>query len=200
LSLAFSLILRPALPPEREGWLYTVASVALADVLGPEVRIGWPDEVWRGDERAGAVAVEVQLGPELTEWAVVSVLISRVAPPRGPLVARLADSVEARAAASEGEVLAEHTARCRTIGRKVRARLIPMGPTGIVISGTATETKLDGALLIETAKGSHVAVRPQNLGLLEDAAAVEEAGYPEPIRTYLSRLRGEDPTEDPGAG
>jgi BirA family biotin operon repressor/biotin-[acetyl-CoA-carboxylase] ligase len=190
-SLAFSLILMPALPPEREGWLYTVSSLALANVLGPDVGIEWPDEVWRRDERLGAVGVEVQLGPELTDWAVVSVLVSHSPHPRGPLLAKIAEGVEAKASALQEEVLAEHLARCRTIGRRVRARLIPMGPTGIVISGTATGTKLDGALLIETVKGSHVAVRPQNLGVLEHVQSEPDTDYPEAVRAYLARRNEE---------
>ncbi|MDQ3931293.1 MAG: hypothetical protein M3252_00415, partial [Actinomycetota bacterium] len=69
-GLGFSLVLRPQLPPEREGWLYTVAASGMADVLGPQTRIQWPDEVVRDDERAGAVGVEVELAGQTTSWAV----------------------------------------------------------------------------------------------------------------------------------
>lgn len=63
-DIAFSMVLRPGLPPEREGWVYVVAVSALADVIGG--RIAWPDEVRVDGGRAGAVSVQV--GPEL-EWA-----------------------------------------------------------------------------------------------------------------------------------
>src|SRR5919109_1184709 len=62
-DLAFSLVLRPDLPAEREGWLYRVAASGLADVAGEEATIQWPDEVRRGETRGAGVGIHVELGP-----------------------------------------------------------------------------------------------------------------------------------------
>jgi BirA family transcriptional regulator, biotin operon repressor / biotin---[acetyl-CoA-carboxylase] ligase len=166
-DLAFSLVLRPRLPAEREGWLYTVAVSGLADVLGDQATIEWPDEVWRKGVRAGAVAVHVELGPEGSEWAVVNVLVADALPPRVPLLARVVEAVEIRYQSQTAKVLADYLRRCETMGRVVRARLIPLGPGGPEVAGKAVTSLLDGALVLETEAGNRVAVRPQNLGLLE---------------------------------
>ncbi len=167
-ATAFSLVLRPGLPVEREGWLYTVAVSGLSDAMGADCAIEWPDEVHRGDGRVGAVGIQTELGPGQVEWAVVNVLLCEAAPPRAPLIARVAKAIERRTRASSIEVLAAYTARCRTLGRLLRARLIPLGPGGPEVSGRAVAAKRDGALVFETAKGSRVAVRPQHLGLLDE--------------------------------
>ncbi|TQN42575.1 BirA family biotin operon repressor/biotin-[acetyl-CoA-carboxylase] ligase [Blastococcus colisei] len=167
-GLGFSMVLHPDLPPEREGWLYVTASVALADALG-DVRFGWPDTVLAqdGDTVLARLGAFVQLGPQRTEWAVATVLVEDALPPRGPLLAGLAAAVEERLAQAADAVLEAYTPRCTTLGRSVRARMIPLGPTGPSVAGQAVDVLTDGALVLHTARGNRVAVRPPNLGLLE---------------------------------
>lgn len=168
-DLAFSLILRPTrLETQKEGWLYPVACVALAGVMGPETTIEWPDALWRDQRRVASVGMQVKLGPGWLEWAVISVLIPNEQPPRGPLLRKAIEAIEAHAAALPPDVLADYLSRCRTIGRRVRARMIPMGPSGPQVVGRAVGTLLDGALLIETENGRRIGIKPQNLGILED--------------------------------
>lgn len=167
-ATAFSLILRPSLALEREGWLYTLAVSGVADAADGHCAIEWPDEVHRGDTRVGAVGVQAELTPSRVSWAVISVLLCEATPPRAGQVARVVEAIEARSRAPSGQVIADYTARCRTLGRSVRARLIPLGPRGPEVTGNAAAVLKDGALVLETAKGSRVAVRPQNLGLLDD--------------------------------
>jgi BirA family biotin operon repressor/biotin-[acetyl-CoA-carboxylase] ligase len=169
-GLGFSLVLHPDLPPEREGWLYVTAAVALADELG-DVRFGWPDTVLApdGDSVRARLGAFVQLGPQRTEWAVATVLVEGAVPPRGPLLARLAAAVEERLAQPTAAVLEAYTARCATLGRSVRARMIPLGPGGPTVVGEAVDVLADGALVLRTARGNRVAVRPPNLGLLQPA-------------------------------
>lgn len=166
-SLSFSIILRPDLPPEREGWLYAVAASGLADALGDDVVIGWPDEVRRDDEIVGTVGVHAELGLARIDWAVVSVLVRDTPLPRGPLLRRVVEATEDRYRADEDVLLADYLLRCVTIGMRVRARMIPVGPAGVQISGTAVRLVGDGALTIQTDRGNHVSVRPQHLGLLD---------------------------------
>ena len=163
-ALAFSLVLRPRLPAEREGWLYVVAACGIADFVGKEARIEWPDEVRAGGARAGAAGVHAELGPAGIEWATISVLLCHAPPPRAPLLARAVEAIEARYRSPSVGVLADYLHRCGTIGRHVTARLIPLGPGGVQVTGTAARVLTDGALVIETDDGRRIAVRPQSLG------------------------------------
>lgn len=168
-SLGFSIVLRPRLPAEREGWVYTVATSGLADALGEDSTIVWPDEVRTGGVRSAAVGAYVELGAEGPVWAVVNVLVEEAPAPRAPLLARVVEAMEARYRSAADSVLDDYLPRCDTIGRHVRARLIPLGPAGPQVTGRAATSLADGALVIETANGRRAAVRPQSLGLLEDA-------------------------------
>lgn len=168
-TLGLSIVLRPRLSAEREGWLYTVATTALADVVGDGASIEWPDQVLKDDRREAAAGVDVELGPQGCNWAVVNVLVSRAPQPRTPLLREVIEAIEARYHSPADAVLADYLPRCSTIGRRVRARMIPVGPSGPQVTGEAVGSLMDGALLLLTEKGSRVAVRPQNLGLLEDA-------------------------------
>ncbi len=167
-SLSFSLILRPDLPPEREGWLYAAAVSGLADVLGDDVEIEWPDEARRNGQAVGSVGVHAELGPARIDWAVVSVLVKDATSPRGPLLRRVVEAIEDRYHGADDALLEEYLRSCVTIGRRIRAHLIPVGPGGIQVSGTAERLLLDGSLTIGTDRGNHVAVRPQHLGLLDE--------------------------------
>ena len=176
-DLGFSLILRPQLAPEREGWLYTVAASAVADVLGEEATIEWPDEVRVDGARAGVVAVRAAVGVAQFEWAVVNVLLVEAQAPRAPLVARVVEAIEERCRSSSDAVLADYLPRCQTIGRRVRARLT--GPARLQVTGQAVSTREDGALVIEREEGERVGVRPQDLNVLEaDVSAGDSAGGP----------------------
>lgn len=168
-DLAFSLVVRPQLSAEREGWLYAVATCGLADIWGEGCTIEWPDEVRRNGARAAAVGVHAELGPQTVMWAVVSVLLPGADRPREKLLAAAVAAVEARHGSLSRDVLADYLARCETIGRRVSARLIPLGPSGPQVTGKAVTCLKDGALVLETAERRRVAVRPQNLGLLEQA-------------------------------
>lgn len=167
-GLVFSLLLRPQLSLEREGWPYLAAALGLADVLGPEVTIRWPDEVHRIHGRAGAVGLRTELGPDGVRWAVLTFLVEDVEPPRGPLLATIVAAVEGRLDDPVEAMLAAYRGRCATLGRRVRARLVPLGPAGPQIEGEAVDVRADGALVIRTEGGRRAFVPPPNLGMLED--------------------------------
>lgn len=170
-GLGFSLVLRPQLSPEREGWLYVAASVALADALttDDDVRLQWPDTVLavHGSDTRARLGMISQPGEDTAAWAVLTVLVEDAVPPRGPLLARLAAAVEARLDEAPADVLPAYRLNSVTLGQQVHARMMPLGPTGAVISGEAVDVLADGALAVRTARGNRVAVRPQHLGVLE---------------------------------
>lgn len=167
-SLGFSLVLRPRMFAEREGWLYAVAVSGLADALS-NVTIEWPDRVNRDDKRVGAINVQTELAGEGIDWAVVSVFVADAAPPRVPLLARIVEAIAARYRGRPDDVLDDYRPRCATLGRTVTARLMATGPGQGGLTGRAVDVFSDGALSLETPKGNRVAVRPQHLGTLEDA-------------------------------
>lgn len=167
-GVGFSLVLRPELAAAREGWVYAPAVCGLADVAGEGATITWPDEVHRAENRFAAIGAWVELGPEGVLWAVLNVLVPDVTAPRAGTVARVVAAIEERMGASGQTVLGDYRARCATIGRQVRALMIPMGPAGPRVEGTAVDVLADGALVVKTEAGNRVAVRPQNLGILED--------------------------------
>jgi BirA family biotin operon repressor/biotin-[acetyl-CoA-carboxylase] ligase len=168
-GLGFSLVLRPGLTPEREGWPYVAVSLGISDALGEDgERLQWPDQVRTvGGEPRAALGCSVQLAMAHVEWVVATVLVGHAAPPRAPLLAALADAVEARVAQSSEAVLVEYRSRCVTLGQRLLARMIPLGPAGPQVRGTAVDVLEDGALVLLTDRGHRVAVRPQNLGVLE---------------------------------
>ncbi|MBA3523417.1 MAG: hypothetical protein H0T85_02445 [Geodermatophilaceae bacterium] len=175
-GLGFTLLIRPDLAPEREGWPYVAALMALHDVVGrPDAVLEWPDAVQTSSEQVVArLGVYVELGPARTEWVSVTALVEDIEPPRAELLARLVGSLEQRLSAPAARVLADYLPQCITIGRQCRARLIPMGPGGPEVTGEAVDVLADGALVLLTARGHRVAVPPHNLGLLEDPSGPVE--------------------------
>jgi len=166
-GLGFSLLLRPNLPAEREGWPYLVAGTAFGDILGAGAGLHWPDEVHLGDRRGAAVGVHAELGPQGVEWITMTVLVDDVEPPRAPVLAQVVAAVEHRLDDSTDTVLDDYRSRCTTLGKGVVARLLPLGPSGVRVEGQAVDCRQDGSLVILTAGGRRVAVPPQHLGILE---------------------------------
>ncbi|MPZ66920.1 MAG: hypothetical protein GEU83_15885 [Pseudonocardiaceae bacterium] len=168
-GVGFSIVLRPQLPAAREGWVYATAVCGLADVAGDDAQICWPDEVWCAGVRKSAVGAWVELGSEGVDWAVVNVLLPDITAPRAPALQRAVTAIESRTAAPREGVLDDYRRRCVTFGRLVLARMIPMGPAGPRVQGTAVDVLSDGSLVIKSdSTGNRVAVRPQNLGILDD--------------------------------
>ena len=170
-DLGFSLVLRLELPPHREGWVYTVATSALADVVGEGATIAWPDEVLLSARRAASVGVDVHLGPSRCEWAIVNVVVPDARPTRVEALKRAVEQIETRSGEAADRVLGDYLPRLTTLGRRVRARLVPMGPGGPEVEGRAVGALMDGALLIQTDEHRRIAVRPQNLGLLDQRSS-----------------------------
>lgn len=166
-GLVLSLLLRPDLPLQREGWPYLAAALGLADALGGSGTIRWPDEVHDPTGRTGALGVRTELGPETVTWAVVTLLAERARPPRAPLLATIVAAVEGRLDEDPEALLQAYRDRCSTLGRRVRARLVPLGPAGPVVEGEAVDLRTDGALVIRTEEGRRAVVPPHNLGMLE---------------------------------
>lgn len=166
-DLAFSLILRPDLPDKRAGWLYTVSTCGLADVLGESASIQWPSDILSDGHKAGSVGVQTDPNGVDVGWAVINFHVIRAPQPQPVLLKQIVDAVRFRAGSNDDEVLGDYLARCSAIGKKVLARMIPLGTVGPTISGRAVGSVPDGGLVILTEQGNRVVVLPQNLGILD---------------------------------
>ncbi len=178
-GLGCSLVVRPELPEPREGWLYTASLLGVHDALAvaglavaghgvaPARSLEWPDQVMEDARSVAAVGVHAEPLAGRIVWAVVTVLVPDLAPPRGTLLAALVNAVETRLAQQPDEVLADYRPVCATLGRRVVAQLLPMGPASPSFVGTAEDLVDDGGLRIVTDDGPRVVVRPQSLGFLE---------------------------------
>jgi BirA family transcriptional regulator, biotin operon repressor / biotin---[acetyl-CoA-carboxylase] ligase len=162
---AFSVVVRPELPEAREGWLYPVATAALSD-LEEGATIRWPDEVHRGGVLRARVGVQTDAEDGVLCWAVISVLRRDVE--RAPAIAEALAAIERRLRQDPLEVLEVNRSRASTIGRRVRARMAPMGPSGVVHEGEAVGVRDDGGLAIRTTGGSLLRIVPQALGLIDE--------------------------------
>jgi BirA family biotin operon repressor/biotin-[acetyl-CoA-carboxylase] ligase len=166
-DLSFSLVLRPTLTPDDEGWLFVAAAAGVLATIGADASVEWPDRIVRGDRLAGEVAGHAGLGASGVEWAVINVLVRDAPAPRAAMLARLTEEIE-RVQEPDADVLARYRGRCLTLGREVVAHLIPTWPDGVQIAGRAATVLEDGSLVIEEATSDRrIAVRPQHLARLE---------------------------------
>lgn len=170
-GLGFTLIHRDDdLALEREGWPYIAALLGLHDAIGTaDDGLVWPDQLSSAERRPIArLGVHVEPGPGRMEWATITVLVEDAPSPRSSLLARVIEAIETRLAEPAQTVLDGYRPRCVTLGRSVRARMLPLGPDGPEVSGDAVDVLADGALVLLTARGNRVAIPPHNLGLLDE--------------------------------
>lgn len=166
-GLGFSLLVAPSTDPDRQGWPYLAATLAVADVLGPDHVVAWPDEVRREGRRAASVVVQVDAA-DPPRWSVLTVLVAEAQPPRAGLLARLVAAVEHHLALDADRLLARYRSRCLTLGRRVAVRLVPLGPASPTVEGTAVDCRSDGRLVVRTDAGRRAVVAPADVGLIDD--------------------------------
>ncbi|MGI8427337.1 MAG: biotin--[acetyl-CoA-carboxylase] ligase [Actinomycetota bacterium] len=171
-GLYFSVVLRPGLPPDGEGLLWLLASIGaaegLAEITGLDAQVKWPDDIFVNGRKIGGIKIEAQLGPgEIVSAVVTGRFNINVAPEAfPPAISALATSVQAETGKPADPdkilnsvlagierrydddvpvMLKAYSAKCETIGRKVRAMLMPKGE----VAGTALGIDPFGALLVD---------------------------------------------------
>lgn len=171
-ALSCSVILRPAIPPDAEGLLWLLASLGAADGLergtGLSVMCKWPDDLYVGGRKLGGVKVDAQLGPGKIVHAALTYRINLNVeagefPPalediatsllietgrsfqREAVLDAVLGGLERRYDDDIPDLMEAYKARCETIGRRVRARLLPRGE----VMGKAIGIDDFGALLID---------------------------------------------------
>lgn len=171
-GLYFSVLLRPGLPPEGEGLLWLMASVGVAEglesLIGKQVKCKWPDDILVNDRKIGGVKIEAQLGPGEIASAVVTCRINLNVPEeefpeaiRGTATSTLIETgkelafeqaldavlvgIEGRYDDDVPKMMQGYIERCVTVGRNVRAVLMPKGE----VAGVATGIDPFGSLQVE---------------------------------------------------
>lgn len=170
-TLAFAVLLRPELPPEAEGLLWPLASLAVAEgvaeAAGVDTVCKWPNDLLASGRRLGLVDVAAQLGPGRMESAVLTVRLNAALEARDlpeglrdpatslaveggdatreEVLARIVGRLEARYAGPVTELLEAYRERCATFGRQVRAELQPAGQ----VAGVATDIDGGGRLVLD---------------------------------------------------
>ncbi len=159
-GVGFSLVMRPKLLVHREGWLFTVAALGVADCIEGAV-VEWPDRLVQAQAPAGVVAVRTEVDGLTVQWAVATVLVREAPARRAALLARLVQAIETRAAGDAAACLSDYRHRLASLGRRLHVQVLP---TGGPISGTAVDTRDDGGLVLEVEPGRRVTVLPQHTG------------------------------------
>ena len=80
-NLTFSLILKPVfLRATDQFWLNIAISLAIADtlqpLLGDELRVKWPNDIYVGDQKLGGILIENTLHGYTIAWSVVGMGIN----------------------------------------------------------------------------------------------------------------------------
>jgi BirA family transcriptional regulator, biotin operon repressor / biotin---[acetyl-CoA-carboxylase] ligase len=176
-GLTFSALLRPSVPMADWGWLPLLAGMALreavADVLGLDTGLKWPNDLLAADGRKLAGILAQTAGPVVVVGIGLNVSTSEAELPvetatslllagaevvdRSALLVAILRRLDARYAQwsdCEGDAaacgLAEaYRSACTTLGRDVHVRLA----ADDVVEGTAVDVDDRGRLLVRTQSG-----------------------------------------------
>ena len=165
-GLTFSVLVRPHVSPGRWGWLSLVAGLAVAEAIGPQASVKWPNDVLIGDRKVCGILSElvstgnvrsavIGIGinvtvaaeelpvPTATSLALEGITMSRTALLTSVLL-RLRHRIAELTTFTEAELIHAYAARSATIGRSVSVSM----PNGSVIEGVADAVDGDGRLVV----------------------------------------------------
>lgn len=182
-SLLVSVLLRPALPPERTPLVAMACGAAMADavtqVAGFTPGLKWPNDLVVGDRKlagilaereGGAVVVGVGVNvewhdfpPEIAETATACNLEAGRAVDRRALLDAFLVGLDARHADFTA-VVGEYRSRLATLGRRVRVER-----SDDALVGRAVDVGDAGQLLVEDERGDVVEVHVGDVVHLRDA-------------------------------
>lgn len=185
-GLAFSVVLHPHLPPIRAGRLYVAGVAALLDTLQGDVAIEWPDTVrGEGGELIAGVVTRVSSGVKGIDWCVVTFYFVATTQPRATLMAEALRAFDHHWARPDDELVSFYKERCRTVGRRVRATFMPLGPRSRQVEGEAIDVTPGGGLVVVTSEDRKVGLQVNDIGKLEYLTEAGELESPPPASSLL---------------
>lgn len=185
-GVAFSVVLHPQLPPIRAGRLYLAGIAAILDALRGDVAIEWPDTVRSDeDELLGGVVTRVSSGVRGIDWCVVTFYFVRPEGPLATLVATTLRAFDEHWARPDAALQGFYKERCRTIGRRVRATFMPLGPRSRQVEGEALDITAGGALVVVTGDERKVPLQVNDIGKLQYLNEAGEVDAPAVSSPFL---------------
>jgi BirA family biotin operon repressor/biotin-[acetyl-CoA-carboxylase] ligase len=164
-ALMFSVVLRPALEPERLGLVSLAAGVAMAEAAtsasGRNVRCTWPNDLVVEGSKVGGILAESEVGDGQVRHVVLGVGLNLEAPDGVPEAGAIGDVDQEQLLSAflgrfrglldgpPDDVLAAWRSVSDTLGRRVEATTVG----GDAARGVAADLDDDGALLIDTDAG-----------------------------------------------
>jgi BirA family biotin operon repressor/biotin-[acetyl-CoA-carboxylase] ligase len=166
-SLLCSVVLRPAIPPERAGLITLLAGAcaagAASEVAGTDVRCKWPNDLLVGEAKVGGVLAEARVESAALRHVVVGIGVNVSDPPaevRGAaglggadpeallagILRRFAAAYHPEAPGFAEDALGAWRSVASTLGRRVRAAT----SAGREVEGLAVDVDATGALLVRT--------------------------------------------------
>lgn len=167
-GLAFSVILKPHLAPIRAGRLYLAGVAALLDALPGEGMAEWPDTIRDDDGRlVGGVVTRVSAGVKGIDWSIVTFYVVKATGGRAQLAAELLKGFDEHWAQPDAALQGFFKERCRTIGRRIRATFLPLGPKARRVEGEAVDVTGGGGLITLVEEERKVTLQIADIGRME---------------------------------
>ena len=179
-GLAFSLITHPKIPPIRSGRLYLAGVSALLDTIPDVGLIEWPDSIRSDDDKLLAGMVDrVSSGVAGIDWAITTFYVVHFDGDRAALMAALVRTFDEHWSQPDAALVGYYKERCRTIGRRVRATFLPLGPRARTVEGEAVDISAGGALIVVVEGDKKVTLQIADIGKLEyfgEDGTIESSG------------------------
>jgi BirA family biotin operon repressor/biotin-[acetyl-CoA-carboxylase] ligase len=147
-SLAFSVILKPKLPPIRAGRLYLAGMSALLESMPGPGMVEWPDTRQEEGKLLSGVVTRVSSGVAGIDWAIVTFYVAECETGRAELMAQLMRSFDEHWARPDPVLVGFYKERCATIDRRIRATFLPLGPRARQVEGMAVDITPGGGLVV----------------------------------------------------
>lgn len=152
-AVLMSVLLRPPVAPVDAGLLPIVAAVGVAEGVGGDARIVWPNDILIGDRKVSGILCEMSADQERVGWAVVGIGINvRGAPVLGDARWSAGSLAEAGLEAPRTAIVA---AVLSALNRRYR-EWIADGPEGI-LAGFAARDALEGRRLVIASGDDYIA-------------------------------------------
>jgi BirA family biotin operon repressor/biotin-[acetyl-CoA-carboxylase] ligase len=185
-GLAFSVVLHPHLPPIRAGRLYLAGIAALLEALPGDIAVEWPDRVLdAGGEFLGGVVTRVSSGVRGIDWCVVTFYFVSTSRSRAELMAEVVRAFDDHWGSDDVALQGFYKERCRTIGRRLRATFMPLGPRSRQVEGEAVDVTAGGALVVVAAEDRKVPLQVNDIGKLQYLTESGELESPGPVSPLL---------------